>query len=185
MPKTKEAKSYQWNKGDTFGKIVEVKSIEGKYTVFSDNTRITTELIPEFLSEIIKGELPFPGAEDTYAASLLDASIESSPNNEITKANKNIVKESAPINLGSVYTQTPLQALIKTISKKNVEGVDVKFNINIPKKNVIEMLVENSEEEKSELVQAVVANAIEEIEINKLQRFLQAEITNFINKYYE
>ena len=187
MSKIKEAKSYQWNKGDSFGKVVEVESVKGKYTNFTDGTRIYTEVLSEFLTEVISGNLPFPGAENTYAASLLDTSVKSSPNNEITKVNKNIVQESAPIRSGTVIIpkSSPLQALIKTISKKNVEGVDVKFNINIPKKNVIEMLVENSEEEKSELVKAVIANAIEEIEINKLQKFLQAEITNFINKYYE
>ena len=107
--------------------------------------------------------------------------VEPSIINEITKTKEKKVQRVAPVE--PIFS--PLQVLVKTISKKNVEAVDVKLNINIPKKKVIDMLVENSEEEKSELVNAVVNNAIAEIEINKLQEFLQIEITNFINKYYE
>ena len=177
-----DVKKYQWKKVDDFGKIVEVKNVSGKFTKFTDGSRIFTEILPEFLTEIINGELPFPGADAAIVGFQGVNAVEPSDVNEITKTKENKVQEIAPIELNPVSS---LQVLIKTLSKKNVEGVDVKFNVNIPKKKVIEMLIENSEENKSELVNAVILNAIEEIEINKLQEFLQSEITNFINKYYE
>jgi len=175
MSEIKESeKSYQWKKGDDFGKIVTVDSIEGKFTEFTDGSRVFTEIMSEFLTEIIDGEIPYPGSDGNLTNIQKTKSIDLPiPITEV----KEIIQ---------LETKTsPLQTLVSTLSKKNVEGVDVKLNINIPKKAVIEMLIENSEEEKSELVNAVVSNAIKEIEINKLQEFLQTEITNFINKYYE
>ena len=174
MSEIKESvRSYQWKKGDDFGKIVVVDDVSDGFTNFSDGSKIFTSVLPEFLTEIINGEVPYPGAggnitnvqADSPKASVI---VESTESTDVYKSEI-----------------SPLQTLVRTLSKKNVEGVDVKLNINIPKKKVIEMLIENSEEEKSELVQAVVNNAIKEIEINKLQEFLQTEITNFINKYYE
>tara|TARA_R110000765_G_scaffold105592_2_gene195776 strand:- start:1810 stop:2379 length:570 start_codon:yes stop_codon:yes gene_type:complete len=174
MSEIKESvRSYQWKKGDDFGKIVVVDDVSDGFTNFSDGSKIFTSVLPEFLTEIINGEVPYPGAggnitnvqADSPKASVI---VESTESTDVYKSEI-----------------SPLQTLVRTLSKKNVEGVDVKLNINIPKKKVIEMLIENSEEEKSELVSAVVDNAIKEIEINKLQEFLQTEITNFINKYYE
>ena len=182
MSETKEdVKRYQWNKGDKFGVIVEVKDTDTEFTYFTDGSKIFTNIIPEFLSEFIDGEAPLPGAKPLDLSLSHVASVEQDSANVIIKTKKKKVQEVVPVE----PTYSPLQVLVKTISKKNVEGVDVKLNINIPKKKVIEMLIENSEEEKSELVSAVVDNAIKEIEINKLQEFLQTEITNFINKYYE
>jgi hypothetical protein len=182
MSETKEdVKKYQWNKGDNFGKIVEVKDITGEFTNFTDGSKIFTEIIHEFLTEFIDGEVPLPGAVLNDMSLPSVNPVEPSIINEITKTKEKKVQRVAPVE--PIFS--PLQVLVKTISKKNVEAVDVKLNINIPKKKVIDMLVENSEEEKSELVNAVVNNAIAEIEINKLQEFLQIEITNFINKYYE
>ena len=174
MSEIKESvRSYQWKKGDDFGKIVVVDNVSDGFTNFSDGSKIFTSVLPEFLTEIINGEVPYPGA----GGNITNVQADSPKTSVIVESTEN----------DDVYKSeiSPLQTLVRTLSKKNVEGVDVKLNINIPKKKVIEMLIENSEEEKSELVSAVVDNAIKEIEINKLQEFLQTEITNFINKYYE
>jgi hypothetical protein len=174
MSEIKESvRSYQWKKGDDFGKIVVVDDVSDGFTNFSDGSKIFTSVLPEFLTEIINGEVPYPGA----GGNITNVQVDSPKASVIVESTEN----------DDVYKSeiSPLQTLVRTLSKKNVEGVDVKLNINIPKKKVIEMLIENSEEEKSELVSAVVDNAIKEIEINKLQEFLQTEITNFINKYYE
>ena len=176
-----DVKRYQWNKGDKFGVIVELKDTDSEFTNFTDGSKIYTNLLDEFLTEMIDGEVPFPGA-DQLDSSMPDVlPVKQDSGNVIIKTKKKKVQEVVPVE----PKFSPLQLLVRTISKKNVEGVDVKLNINIPKKKVIDMLIENSEEEKLELVNAVVNNAIEEIEINKLQEFLQSEITNFINKYYE
>jgi hypothetical protein len=166
-----DVRSYQWKKGDDFGKTVVFDRINGEFTEFTDGSKVFTKIIPEFLTEIINGEVPYPG--------LGINTIGVEPSTEV---------QPVIVNEKKTHTEpkaSPLQTLVNTLSKKNVEGVNVKLNINIPKKEVIEMLIENSEEEKTELVEAVIANAIKEIEINKLQEFLQTEITNFINKYYE
>ena len=81
--------------------------------------------------------------------------------------------------------ESPLDTLITKLSKKNVEPVDAKLNINLPKKSVFKMLLENGDETKEDLIEAVVQNAVKQIEINKLQEFLITETSNFIKKYYE
>ncbi len=182
MSETKEdVKSYQWKKGDSFGKVVELKDTSAEFTNFTDGTKIFTNLLSEFLTEIIDGEVPYPGATINDLSVTGVDPVQTDTANVIIQTKKKKVQD--VVSVEPIFS--PLQVLVKTISKKNVESVDVKLNINIPKKKVIDMLIENSEEERSELVKAVVNNAIEEIEINKLQEFLQTEITNFINKYYE
>ena len=47
------------------------------------------------------------------------------------------------------------------------------------------MLLENGDESKEDLLEAVTQNAIKQIDINKLKEFLTLETTNFIKKYYE
>ena len=58
-----DVKKYQWKAGDNFGKIVEVKERDSEFTYFTDGSQIYNEVLPEFLEEIINGEIPFPGAD--------------------------------------------------------------------------------------------------------------------------
>jgi hypothetical protein len=50
-----DVRKYQWKAGDDFGKIVEVESNDGEFTIFTDGSRIFNEVLPEFLEEIING----------------------------------------------------------------------------------------------------------------------------------
>ena len=169
MTEIKEAKQYQWKKGDDFGKVVEFKDFEDSFTVFTDGSRIFTNVLNEFLEEIIDGVIPYPGAEAVGINSPSKQSTKPSPQPIV-----NVVSE-----------VSPMQSLVEKLSKKNHEEVDVKFNINIPKKQIVSMLIENSADEDNDIINTVIDSAINQIEINKLQEFLKKEITNFINKYYE
>lgn len=173
-----EVKVYQWAKGENFGKVVEVLSVDDEFTNFTDGSRIFNNVLPEFLTEVINDELPFPGV-DTIGLPSKDAKLTSKPQNPIATVQEvTETKQTEP-------TNSVLFTLIEKLSNKNFEEIPVKINVNLPKKQVINMLVENSDDSKEDILDAVRDVAINQIEINKLQEFLEIEITNFINKYYE
>lgn len=179
MEKVEEqAKQYQWKKGENFGKVVEVKEVDGKFTVFTDGSRVYTNIMPEFMSEVIDGNLPFPGADQLNSVVL----GESSP-----KANKIAppINNTAPVVSQVEPNQpSPLEELVEKLSKKNIEPLETVINLNIPNRDIFNMLIDNADEDKENLIEAIAKVAVSQIEINKLQEYLTEEVTNFINNYY-
>lgn len=167
--KSKETLKYQWKKGDDFGKIVEFSRKDDKFTYFKDGSRLFTEVLPEFLEVFVDGKPPFPGA------GIDNSPIVSNPVVSETKNETVIKKESI----------SPLTTLIKTLSSKNVESFNLNVAINLPKKEIFNMLVENSEEETAEILKEISNTAVSQIEINNLQEFLKEQITEFVTNYYK
>ena len=165
--KEKDIVKYQWKKGDNFGKVVEVESKDSEFTHFKDGSKIFNNVLPEFLEIVTAEGLPFPGAER------IGSKPTSTPVKEIEK--KVEVKE----------TSSPLGQLIKTLSAKNVESFQLSVGINLPKKEIFNMLVENSEEEKEQILEEISKSAVSQIEINNLQEFLNEQITEFVTNYYK
>tara|TARA_B110000977_G_C11065103_1_gene487513 strand:+ start:503 stop:1021 length:519 start_codon:yes stop_codon:yes gene_type:complete len=165
----KDIVKYQWKKGDNFGKVVEVESKDSEFTYFKNGSKIFTNVLPEFLELVTAEGLPFPGAESVN----LTTTPNKSPVKEIEK--KVEVKESI----------SPLGQLIKTLSAKNVESFQLSVGINLPKKEIFDMLVENSEEEKDQILEEISKSAVSQIEINNLQEFLNEQITEFVTNYYK
>jgi len=162
-----DVKKYQWRSGDDFGKIVEVESIDGEFTNFTDGSRIFNNVLSEFLEEVIDGVIPFPGVQEIGSIAPI---INVTPNvKEVTTAKP---KES------------PLEQLINKLSKKNVEPFEAKINLNIPNKKVFDMLIDNADEDREELIKTIAKVAVSQIEIHKLQEYLTEEVSIFINNYY-
>ena len=185
----KDITKYQWKKGEYFGKIVEVESKSDTMIFFKDGSQILQDVVDEFLEEMEGEEEPLPGGLDTYLSMNKENTKESSHASTNISTNKKKVQEKAPELTNNTKvtdnSTSPLDTLITKLSKKNVEPVDAKLNINLPKKGVFKMLLENGDETKEDLIKAVVDNAVKQIEINKLQEFLIAETSNFIKTYYE
>ena len=183
MAKTKEEKpkQYQWNKSEKFGKIVEVESSDGKMTFFTDGSQIFNDVIGEFLTEVVDGIIPFPDAETASIGVPSGSTDKPTEGVNINNALENENKEVA----SSESKDSTLVSLITKLSTKNIVPLDTKLNINIPKKDVANLLIENSDDSKEDIIESIASVAVKQIEINKLQEFLKEEITNFINKYYE
>ena len=167
-----DVKKYQWKAGDNFGKIVEVKERDFEFTYFTDGSQIYNEVLPEFLEEIINGEIPFPGADQLSGIA----------------QGINVTPNTAPVNTQDVTPskpkESPLEQLINKLSKKNVEPFEAKINLNIPNKKVFDMLIDNADEEREELIKTIAKVAVSQIEIHKLQEYLTEEVSIFINNYY-
>ncbi len=164
-------KKYQWKTGDDFGKIVEVESNDGEFTNFTDGSRIFNNVLPEFLEEIIDGVIPFPGIDQLSG---MAQGINVTKNEKLTTAKIAHVEPK----------ESPIEQLINKLSKKNVEPFEAKINLNIPNKKVFDMLIDNADEDREELIKTIAKVAVSQIEIHKLQEYLTEEVSIFINNYY-
>jgi hypothetical protein len=166
-----DVKKYQWKAGDYFGKIVEVESVDAEFTNFTDGSKIFNEVLPEFLEEIINGVIPFPGADQLTEMSQ-GINLNVTPN------------KPTPVPVKVEPKESPLEQLINKLSKKNVEPFEAKINLNIPNKKVFDMLIDNADEDREELIKTIAKVAVAQIEIDKLQEYLTEEVSTFINNYY-
>lgn len=176
----KEVKKFQWIKGDNFGNVVEVSHEDTEFYYFTNGSQIYKSVHREFLMPVQGTELPLPSANEEpkirkaewihdEAGSHLK---EQSPNYKLVKIEEPITKE------------TPLEKLILKLSQKNVESINVKLGINIPKREVVEMLIENSDESRDEILESITKMAVAQITIDKLQDFITEEVNSHLNKYY-
>lgn len=169
MSETKEKlKQFQWKKGDNFGKIETVSHEDSKFVYFENGGQIFKNVLNEFMEPIVNGTVPFPGI-DKPKQNVIDKKS-TQPQNIIEEPKKN--------------QPSAIEQLVERLSKKNIEKFETSLNLNIPTKDIYNMLVENSDEDPKELIDTIAKVAVSKIEINKLQEYLTEEITNFINKYY-
>ena len=163
---------YQWKKGDNFGKIVEVKESDAEFTYFTDGSQMFNGVMDEFLEKFDGNEIPFPGAIDLNE---IASGIKVTP----TPAKKKIVEE-----VQIEPEKSALEELVAKLSKKNMEPFQTTINLNIPNKQIFDMLIDNADEDKENLINTIAKVAVSQIEINKLQEYLTEEVTVFINNYY-
>lgn len=172
-------KQYQWKKGENFGKIVDVKETKGKFTVFTDGSRIFNDVMSEFLDEVVDGKLPFPGADQLGA--IANGEKDTKTNIVNTVASNRVINE--PVEQEK-NPPSAIEELVGKLSKKNIEPLSTVINLNIPNRQIFDMLIENADEDRDNLINTIAKVAVSQIEINKLQEYLTGEVTNFINKYY-
>jgi len=170
-------KQYQWIKGDNFGEVVTVASVDSQFTNFTDGSRIYNTVLSEFLQEVIDGRLPLPGAEKL--SNLIN------PNS--TKVLEEPIK--AEPSIPSVANSVPetgitvVGKMIQKMSKKNVVNVPIQINLNIPTQALHAMLSEGMEEE--DLNNEIMSVALHQIEFNKLQEYIKENISKFLEEYYK
>lgn len=163
---------YQWKKGDNFGKVVEVKDSDGEFTYFTDGSQIFNNVLSEFLEKVEGDQLPFPGAQ-----SLND--IAAGIQTKQTPTKKEVVKE-----VQAEPEKSALEELVAKLSKKNMEPFQTTINLNIPNRQIFDMLIDNADEDRENLIKTIATVAVSQIEINKLQEYLTEQVTIFINNYY-
>lgn len=172
MSETKEdILKFQWKKGDNFGKVVEVKDQDDKFYYFTDGSQIFKNVADEFLEKVEGNTLPFPGADNVLVNSTgNNTSVKKQPKTE----SKVVVEQ--PV--------SELHGLVEKLSKKHVVSFEPRLNLNAIDPKVFQMLVENADESPADLIKTITEVAMSQIEINKLREYLQEEITNFLNNYY-
>ena len=168
-------KKYQWKKGESFGKVVEVLESGEKLTTFVDGSQIFNNVIGEFLEEVVDGHLPFPGADSLNSLSMgIPSPVETKKTIVVNHTTTEEVQSEI----------SPLEELVAKLSKKNIEPLSTVINLNIPNRQIFDMLIENADEDRDNLIDTIAKVAVSQIEINKLQEYLKEEVTTFINNYY-
>jgi len=168
-----KVKQYQWIKGDTFGKIVTVESVDGQFTNFTDGSRIFNNVISEFLQEVTDGRVPLPGADKL--SQLVQGDVNLTETKEVSIPSKaNSIPEPEVTVMGK---------MIQKMSKKNVVSVPIQINLNIPTPALHTMLSEGMEAE--DLNEEIMAVALQQINVENLQSYIQKNITEFLEEYYK
>jgi hypothetical protein len=172
-----DIKMFQWKKGDNFGNVVSVLEETEDFWYFTNGTRIYKSLVNEFLEPISDiNILPFPPSNSMPTNAKLEVlkeQIEVEVNNPIPKKEEvRVLEESA------------LEKLIVKLSSKNIETISINIAINIPKREVFDMLLDNSDELQEDMIDTVTKTVISQIEIDNLQIYIGQQVTNFLNNYY-
>ena len=179
---------FQWIKGDSFGKVVTLKSEDSEFLYFADGSQIYKAVAKEFLLESEDGDMPLPDAKP-----LGNGSNGSKVNSRTSIIAENVYEDKSPTQISQqipqqisqqIPTETPLQSLIAKLSQKNVETVDFSLGINLPKKEVFAILLENSDEERDELISTITESVASKIEIDSLKEYLKEQLNTYINNYY-
>ena len=179
---------FQWIKGDSFGKVVTLKSEDSEFLYFADGSQIYKAVAKEFLMESEDGDMPLPDAKP-----LGNGSNGSKVNSRTSIIAENVYEDKSPTQISQqipqqisqqIPTETPLQSLIAKLSQKNVETVDFSLGINLPKKEVFAILLENSDEERDELISTITESVASKIEIDSLKEYLKEQLNTYINNYY-
>ena len=181
MSETKnEPVKYQWKKGDNFGKVVEVESTDDEFINFTDGSRIFKNVVNEFLEKVQGDKLPLPGA-DQVAAKLNSELPATGPAQDQTPTIT--TNTSSPVvTQTEVKEPTVMGKMIMKMSKKNLVTVPVQINLNIPTPALYAMLSEGMEEE--DLNEEIMAVALSQIEMDKLQEYIKTNVTDFLSEYY-
>ena len=176
----KETKRYQWKKGENFGKIVEVKTIDMEFIYFTDGSRIFKNLSNEFLEEVKDGRVPLPGAEQA-AAKLSGEVPQTGPVQDQTPTVA--TNTSTPVSTQpEVKEPSVMGKMILKMSKKNLVTVPIKINLNIPTPELYAVLSGGMETE--DLNEEIMEVALSQIEMDKLQDYIRANVTDFLSQYY-
>lgn len=158
-----DLKQYQWKKGDNFGEVVDVLSEEGEFITFTNGQRIFKSVLSEFLEPVVEGQIPFPSTQVK----------EVKPTQVNTPKPTQVIQKKEPSVMG---------AMILKMSKKNVVNVPVQINLNIPTPELHAILSGGMEEE--DLNDEITEVALSQIEIEKLQEYIKASVTDFLSEYY-
>jgi len=172
---------FQWIKGDSFGKVVTLKEEDSEFLYFTDGSQIYKTVAKEFLLESLDGDMPLPDAKPLGNGSKV--------NSRTSIIAENVYEDKSPTQISQqisqqIPTETPLQSLIAKLSQKNVETVDFSLGINLPKKEVFAILLENSDEERDELIDTITESVASKIEIDSLKEYLKEQLNTYINNYY-
>lgn len=176
---------FQWIKGDSFGKVVTLKSEDSEFLYFADGSQIYKAVAKEFLLESEDGDMPLPDAKPLGNGSMVNSRTSIIAENVYEDKSPTQISQQIPQQISQpIPTETPLQSLIAKLSQKNVETVDFSLGINLPKKEVFAILLENSDEERDELINTITESVASKIEIDSLKEYLKEQLNIYINNYY-
>lgn len=200
---------YQWIKGENKGTVENITETKDEWVIFQSGRRINKDIVNEFMLPINHPEqrLSMPSVEPEYKFSSGDSNddIIEDPDTgqrislkELRRQEKfNNKKNSTSVNVQSIEHSTNAQiapiendapvkespiTLLISKSKKDKVKVSYEFNIDIPKKDVYDIINQSFDIELNDEIISIVLASID----NKtLKKDIEKSITKTITNYYK
>jgi len=160
-------KMYVWSKTERAGDIVTVDITDGDFTVFTDGTRINTNLMSEFLME---------AANDTQAAALAQPFVEVEESKGLSEIQEP-QRDPDPVETGTVNV---MLEMLRKISAKNT--LTMPIELNLPSAEVYSLFKDQMDITEEELNDHILELVLSQID--NLQEQLKPQAKEFINDYY-
>jgi hypothetical protein len=164
--------SYQWIKGDNLSQTQHFEDLieEGgkKYIVFTDKTRISLDLLDEYMIKVEKGfEEIIPTSTDNQ---LNQPSVEVSQNKGVKTRE---IQETRP----PAREENPIFALLSK-QKENWVDVDLKLSINLPPRSLWDVLMGSFDDAEKDILEYVT----KDLDIEVVRQSLRESIKDIYKK---
>jgi hypothetical protein len=134
--------SYQWIKGDQMSEVRHFKDLESvgdrKYLVFTDGSRMSLDLLDEYMIKVPKG---------------FEETIEIKPQSQNSPAPSRVQARVEEIQFIQP-DESPISSLLKK-QKENWVNVDLNLKVNIPRKQLWEVLTSSFDNAEDEILNYV------------------------------
>ncbi len=144
---------YQWTKGDNAGTIEQFKEASDGFITFESGRRINAELLNEFMMQV-HADTDILSMEMPKVVSNKDIEAETGLQFE---DNKTVAEKPISVN--------PIIKLLEKQSKNNKIKISIEFDVNVPKKEVVELLQDSFEEDVMQEVVQFSKNKLNKKEI--------------------
>lgn len=161
-----------WTKTERAGDVVTVDGIDGEFTMFTDGSRIYTNLLSEMTipakdaNDAKQLAKPFAKVADADFTTPVELNVEESP----TTPKVGVVNEEVNVML----------EMLKKLSAKNT--ITMPLNLNIPSQEVYELFKDQMDITKADLNEQILLLIMSQID--NLQEQLKPQAEEFINNYY-
>lgn len=158
--------SYQWIKGEEVSKVQHYKDIvtdgNKKYLAFTDGTRISLDLLDEYMIRVEKG------FEDI---------IIPEPPISLPQAQQAGIKPRETQEKKVITKESPIFSLLSK-QKSNWVDVDLKLSINLPPKSLWDVLISSFEEAETDILEYVT----KDLDIEVVRQSLRESIKEIYKK---
>ena len=163
---------YVWTKTERAGDIVTFDKVDGEFTLFTDGTKVFSNIIPELLME----------AKDISNAKVLATPFKST----IASTGPEPIDETPvkatpqPVTQNNAEVNVMLEMLRKLSAKNSIE---MPLQLNVPSHEVYELFKDQMDITKSDLNEQILALVMSQID--NLQEQLKPQAEEFIKSYYD
>lgn len=160
-----------WTKTERAGDVVTVDGIDGEFTMFTDGSRIYTNLLGEMtiqakdLNDAKQLAKPFAKVADVDFTAPVELNVEEPLTTPKRKVNDEV---------------NVMLEMLKKLSAKNT--ITMPLNLNIPSQEVYELFKDQMDITKADLNEQILLLIMSQID--NLQEQLKPQAEEFINNYY-
>jgi hypothetical protein len=170
---------YQWIWGEKLGQTVKLSGeADDEFIYFKDGGRISKEFFSKALRKVNPGEeIP-----DVTESKKLDDDILNSTN--LNAINKKAAAEKA--NIPTKPEKSALRKMLEKQSKKNLYDMSIDLQINIPKKDIFNVILESFDEDDDENpFDTLMEMVLDSIDYKGLRDKLENDLKTKLANYYK